>query len=228
MTHTKDEALRMALEALKRMKSYGNTFAYRKTEQNPHEQVCEALTAIKQALALDKMAENARELGLDYEPAPVQPVAWLYPEGLEALKAGKCWTAYGTKQDDNCNILVYLAAVAQKVEPVKTECDGFDSHPAAPVQQEPVTWLEDLKRLASICPELNMVNYSEEDVDDLNCWAIEVATCIDSITTPTAAQRKPVDLTNDEINNIANGCHLGKSVQGAICEALDKYKEKNT
>ena len=30
-----------------------------------------------QARALDKMAENARELGLDYEPAPVQePVAW--------------------------------------------------------------------------------------------------------------------------------------------------------
>ncbi len=46
--------------------------------------------------------------------------------------------------------------------------------------------------------------------------------------TPPAAQRKPVDLTNDEINNIANGCHLGKSVQGAIREALDKYKEKNT
>jgi hypothetical protein len=31
-----------------------------------------AITAIKQARALDKMAENARELGLDYEPAPVQ------------------------------------------------------------------------------------------------------------------------------------------------------------
>jgi hypothetical protein len=31
----------------------------------------------KQALALDKMAENARELGLDYEPAHVQPVATL-------------------------------------------------------------------------------------------------------------------------------------------------------
>jgi hypothetical protein len=78
------------------------------------------LTAIKQALV-----------------AQQEPVAWLYPEGLEALKAGKCWTAYGTKQDDNCNISVYLAAVAPKVEPVKTECDGFDSHPAAPVQ-EPV------------------------------------------------------------------------------------------
>ena len=71
-----------------------------------------------------------------------EPVAWLYPEGLEALKAGKCWTAYGTKQDDNCNILVYLAAVAQKVEPVKTECDGFDSHPAAQrTGQEPVATL---------------------------------------------------------------------------------------
>jgi hypothetical protein len=32
----------------------------------------------KQARALDKMAENARELGLDYEPAHVQPVATLF------------------------------------------------------------------------------------------------------------------------------------------------------
>ena len=30
-----------------------------------------------------------------------EPVAWLYPEGLEALQRGKCWTAYGTKQDDD-------------------------------------------------------------------------------------------------------------------------------
>ena len=27
--------------------------------------------------ALDKMAENARELGLDYEPAQQEPVAWI-------------------------------------------------------------------------------------------------------------------------------------------------------
>ena len=34
------------------------------------------LTRLKASIALDKMAENARELGLDYEPAPVQePVA---------------------------------------------------------------------------------------------------------------------------------------------------------
>ena len=50
-----------------------------------------AITAIKEALAneaLDKMAENARELGLDYEP-PQEPVAWnagipsLYPKMKE-------------------------------------------------------------------------------------------------------------------------------------------------
>lgn len=28
-----------------------------------------------------------------------EPVAWVYPDGLEALKNGKCWTAYGTHQN---------------------------------------------------------------------------------------------------------------------------------
>jgi hypothetical protein len=57
---TKDEALKLALEAL------GWTDEWR-----PQGLKEEAITAIKEALAneaLDKMAENARELGLDYEP----------------------------------------------------------------------------------------------------------------------------------------------------------------
>ena len=33
------------------------------------------------------------------QPAP-EPVAWVYPDGLEALKNGKCWTAYGTHQNE--------------------------------------------------------------------------------------------------------------------------------
>jgi hypothetical protein len=41
------EALKLALEALERMKHYGNTFAYRNHEQNPYEQVCEAIAAIE-------------------------------------------------------------------------------------------------------------------------------------------------------------------------------------
>jgi hypothetical protein len=36
------------------------------------------LTRLKASIVLDKMADNARALGLDYEPAPVQePVAWV-------------------------------------------------------------------------------------------------------------------------------------------------------
>jgi hypothetical protein len=64
---TKDEALKLALEALE---TPWNT---------PYVDGCDlalgkkvkAITAIKEALAneaLEKMAENARELGLDYEP----------------------------------------------------------------------------------------------------------------------------------------------------------------
>lgn len=41
-------------------------------------------------------------------------------------------------------------------------------------------------------------------------------------------QRTWVGLTNNEVNNFAAGCHLGKSVQGAIYEAEAKLKEKNT
>ncbi len=63
--------------------------------------------------------------------AQAAPVAWLYPEGLEALRSGKC-----TKQDGNCNIPVYLnGAVAQTVEPAKAECAEFDSQPAPPATQ---------------------------------------------------------------------------------------------
>jgi hypothetical protein len=96
---TKDEALDLALETLESIQA-----AY------PCETVGKRITAIKQARALDKKAENARELGLDYEPdewmtgcpecgidsgcdcdsgtwnppaqpAPVQePVAWMYED----------------------------------------------------------------------------------------------------------------------------------------------------
>jgi hypothetical protein len=64
---TKDEALKLALDALKRMKRYGDTFAYRSSEQNPYEQVCEAIADCEQVIdqdALYKMAEESRTSGL--------------------------------------------------------------------------------------------------------------------------------------------------------------------
>ena len=41
-------------------------------------------------------------------------------------------------------------------------------------------------------------------------------------------QRQWVGLTGDEVNEFAEGCHLGNSVQGAIRKAEAKLKEKNT
>ena len=60
------EALKLALEALE---DIGDEWGF--TSQRTVPKRKEAITAIKEALAneaLDKMAENARELGLDYGP----------------------------------------------------------------------------------------------------------------------------------------------------------------
>jgi hypothetical protein len=60
----KDEALKLALEALRLCTNVGMIPMYLQANQT-------AITAIKEALvqdALDRKAENARELGLDYEP----------------------------------------------------------------------------------------------------------------------------------------------------------------
>ena len=62
----KDKTLRLALEALETELAVDMTNGAKVGEAA--ELMCEAITAIKQALALDKKAENARELGLDYEP----------------------------------------------------------------------------------------------------------------------------------------------------------------
>lgn len=67
------EALKLALEALETlMIERGSIYD-------------KAITAIKEALAneaLEKMAENARELGLDYEPAQ-KPYCYTYTENGE-------------------------------------------------------------------------------------------------------------------------------------------------
>jgi hypothetical protein len=62
---TKDEVLALALEALENGKRVRNAEGGTKYQPDLEDK---AITAIKQARALDKMAENARDLGLDYEP----------------------------------------------------------------------------------------------------------------------------------------------------------------
>ena len=65
-----------------------------------------------------------------------EPVAWVYQEGLEALKGAKPWTAYGSNGDGR--IPLYLNdAVARRVEPPAAESGaGFESLPASPNQPE--------------------------------------------------------------------------------------------
>ena len=65
-----------------------------------------------------------------------EPVAWTYPEGLEALKSGRPWTAYGSSGEGR--IPLYLNdAVAPKAEPRFGESGaGFESLPASPNQPE--------------------------------------------------------------------------------------------
>ena len=86
---TKDEALKLALEALEEAWYHVGTFQPTEKAIDLYD---EARTAIKEALAQPEQ----------------EPVAWVYPEGLEALRAGKPWTAYGTRQEPN-NTAFYLS-----------------------------------------------------------------------------------------------------------------------
>jgi len=60
---TKDEALDLAQEALKLSSVTVDSFGVQRKIQ----EAITAITAIKQARALDRMAENARKLGLTYD-----------------------------------------------------------------------------------------------------------------------------------------------------------------
>jgi hypothetical protein len=61
----KDKAMDLALAALQFKNILNACGQYSVVDPV---KAAEAITAIKQARALDKKAENARELGLDYEP----------------------------------------------------------------------------------------------------------------------------------------------------------------
>ena len=97
---TKDEALELAIKQF-----YAFDFVMKRSESTE-----KAIAAIKQALALDKKAENARELGLDYEPVQ-QPFCFYYVENGEEYFAPK-----GAYVPDNAQPL-YTTPPAQPAVP---------------------------------------------------------------------------------------------------------------
>jgi hypothetical protein len=209
---TKDEALELALEALDIVKIHFT--------QNRH--VNEAITAIKQARALDKKAENARELGLDYEPAPKQR-----------------WAVF-------CRFCNKEWSVSYK-HPGKSVCvDCDDAPPAqpAPVQEPHKGLSEHLAQATNgrvrIDPVTGNVGIGTAPVQEPEpaCWQGEDGcpngqACCDAqhclYTNPPAAQRQWVGLTDEEIEQ---GCKESwvteQAWQSAVWWAEAKLRSKNT
>jgi hypothetical protein len=144
-------AVKLALEALELH-----------AKQYPHMQkgyTVDAITALQSIIsqdALDKMAENARELGLSYDDEPKigcvnhdcdkckavqEPVAWLHPENATCVTTDPTAYARGTP----------LYAAPQPV-PVKTYHDG-KPWPVAPKPWVGLTADEMLEALTSVDPE---------------------------------------------------------------------------
>jgi hypothetical protein len=127
-----------------------------------------------------RMAKRIEEL----EAQPEQkPVAWVYPEGLEAFKSGKPWTAYGGSGDGSHSdgvqrIPLYLNdAVAPRAEPrLGGSGAGFESLPASPQWQgltdedvdEVERWIEFKEDGSGRIPNQKLVRYIERKLKEKN------------------------------------------------------------
>ena len=104
------EALKLALSTLANARDWvGNDPEGRWDEDEMYDELCNMVKFVSEALAdsaLDRMAENARELGLDYEP----------PCKTGSQCTSKCQQCEQPAQQPHCN-----------------DCGGFD--PECPLAQ---------------------------------------------------------------------------------------------
>ena len=117
---TDRELMQQALSTLEGWAGHGKWVWPESALEQAKRNTTESITALRAAI------EQAQE-----------PVAWAYPEALEAFKKGNPWVAYGSNGDGR--IPLYLNdAVAPKAEPRSGESGaGFESLPASP------TWWDD-------------------------------------------------------------------------------------
>jgi hypothetical protein len=119
---TQTEALKLALEAL------GNSWTEPNNEQYKIEK--EAITAIKAALAneaLERKAENARELGLDYEPdwkEEYQKAVDLHCITLDELREANAWIKNLEKLMANQDAM--LERQTARIVELQEHIDNFD------------------------------------------------------------------------------------------------------
>ena len=234
---TKDEALKLALEALEQYAEYeGETRAAN-----------EAITAIKEALAqpeqepvvwmyqnksthevrFQKHMRSFVDHGAWYEvPLYSEPLANqektsgspkpAKPEALrlaDAMEYDLDWCDEAAAELRRMHDLLGKANALCRIR--AEEIERLKAQP----EQEPVAWVHHLtfKNLNSFERSRYSTTLAKKQTD---------ACCIPLYTNPP--QRTWVGLTNDEVNDFAAGCNLGNSVQGAIYRAEAKLKEKNT
>jgi hypothetical protein len=209
-------AVKQALEALL-INCGGNTEGIGK----------EAITALQSIIAqhaLDKKAENARELGLSYDYVS-------FPLGVTRPTAEEV-TRKPARQD------VPETNFGNMAEP-KIGCVNHDCDQCKAVQ-EPVLWGV---RFADGSFSL-YAHVEQKDAERIAANSHPGTHAAPLYAAPPAPQPVPVKtyhdgkpwpvapkpwvgLTNDEVNNFAAGCHLGNSVQDAIYKAEAKLREKN-
>jgi hypothetical protein len=185
-------------------------------------------------VALDKMAENARELGLDYEPAPVQDLPFGVGGGLVAIK-----TLLGRDPCVHANIAIEMIDAILKEHPAAQPAvqEGRDWSLLEATQESLREHMAEIKRLKAaqpapvqekcfLCGE--RVDSCASDVCPKAAQPVPVKTYHDGKPWPVAP--KPwVGLSEEEVYEAAHYCvKSGQSVNETIRAIETKLKEKNT
>jgi hypothetical protein len=177
---TKDEALDLALNALLwanieindwRDSAYGY-------EPEDQPQIMEAITAIKQARALDKKAENARELGLDYEPADGTQVSKVWWDGEKLMAKPIPFVEFYKAAPVQEPVAFfcpsqgfYWAKPTKIIAPVTVDVEPlplYATPPAAPVQEPDykALWRQVCERCDELDKELSATDRQVEILSD--------------------------------------------------------------
>jgi len=215
----KDAALKLALEALE----------YHTDQTRLIQRTEAAILTLREALAndaLDKKAENARELGLDYEPDyKVTVVDDQHPNGVPLEQWGRPAPVQEPwKSSDTAH---RPGGLPQDF--TTHEVESFDdwSEWVSPDSEQYFMKCCDCGLVHEM--QFKVAKYSEGDECEFVADAAMQAVFRARRATPPAAQRQWVGLTNDEFEDIELGC---RSTSCGKIEAMKKVeaklKEKNT